>query len=709
MLRRWALSLLLGVAIFAVIAWWLGIFPTAPEGGATPSYHPRDNAQSVEQGNLGGPLYTEAAFPAERNGTHGGQARAEPIAIPDCHLAPKFIAYVSGQLEGRIVVIGKEITLAQATTLPPNLVKKIDVQTLDKKVTRLFRALNEGDLVEQGDMVALLDPVLAYQDLAIQDAKVKATEADRDASIKTLAEAKEQHSKNLELLKKNAIAFQDVRLSQLTVDKYNYEVDSKKEQVTVAEREHKKAKKVLDLHTITNSEAGKWFIQAKIRNQGETLEKGDPKVLLLQRLDQLLAEGLVDLQYRDALRAGVEEVLIEPTTELARERELTEHQGEITSVAVTRNDLIVSAGIDHTVRISRRDGREIGKFAYPKLARVVTCSPPGSSGNWGVSGLEDGSLWMWEVDKVGTQGYTGKHLKEKHAEAVSSLAFSPDGRWFASGGEDNAILLWDTATGTVKYKFNEQLGHSGSVTALQFTRQAKLISAGKDNTLRIWSLRQQGAHLDGGKGIPNRQGSVTSLGATADGYAMLFDMGTTLQVVSGADLTTLGIMNNLSGATPFETLALFAPGTVEDKKIGGKRRLVLTAGLSDGRLQLWVAPARGERAYEVRQLVPPATDRSPVTCAAFSPEAGSKDGAFAVSGTKNGRVFVWEMPTREQIVSYQMPAAWNRIDDSLDTNTRQVRVLVEVANPESGVENGVPRYRLLAGGTVTVVVRPKAP
>ena len=46
--------------------------------------------------------------------------------------------------------------------------------------------------------------------------------------------------------------------------------------------------------------------------------------------------------------------------------------------------------------------------------------------------------------------------------------------------------------------------------------------------------------------------------------------------------------------------------------------MMLTAGLADGRMQLWKAPTDTTRGFEVRQLVP--QEKQPTTCAAFAPQ-----------------------------------------------------------------------------------------
>ena len=54
-----------------------------------------------------------------------------------------------------------------------------------------------------------------------------------------------------------------------------------------------------------------------------------------------------------------------------------------------------------------------------------------------------------------------------------------------TAGDDRDIMIHETATGLLKYRL---MGHRGAVTSLQFLPQAQLLSAGRDNALRLWQL-----------------------------------------------------------------------------------------------------------------------------------------------------------------------------------------------------------------------------
>ena len=69
---------------------------------------------------------------------------------------------------------------------------------------------------------------------------------------------------------------------------------------------------------------------------------------------------------------------------------------------------------------------------------------------------------------------------------------------------------------------------------------------------------------------------------------MLYDQGKTLQILSVETGRTLGELKNPINAPAFESLALFSPDA----------SLMLTAGATEGRLQLWRTPTPGSSEAE---------------------------------------------------------------------------------------------------------------
>jgi WD40 repeat protein len=142
------------------------------------------------------------------------------------------------------------------------------------------------------------------------------------------------------------------------------------------------------------------------------------------------------------------------------------------------------------------------------------------------------------------------------------------------------------------------------------------------------------------------------------------------------------VLGNADGTTGFTCFALFAP---DDS-------VILTAGTSEGRVQLWQAPADTARAREMRRWIAPS--RSAAVCAAFAP-----DGSFAVVANRDRQLLVWPLPSHEEFDG-SSPAIVTLVERAVESNARQVRIWADLDN-----SNG----KLVPGTTVTMTIRPDNP
>ena len=291
--------------------------------------------------------------------------------------------------------------------------------------------------------------------------------------------------------------------------------------------------------------------------------------------------------------------------------------------------------------------------------------------NYCLAGAADGSVWLWDLANADQPLHV---FKNAHHGAVTCVAFSPDTKVCATGGDDHEICLWDTATGQLRYRF--PAGHLAAVTSLQFTSLQRLVSAGRDNTLRVWRLEEHAHSLE--NCMDHRSGDVTTLGVSPDGRRVLFDQGKGLQLLSLPGGLVQGMLQGTAGATDFTTFGLFSPDA----------RLILTAGEAGSRLQLWRAPAGEVRARELLRLL--TAERVLNTCAAFAP-----DGSFFLTGTRDRQVLVWPVPAGEEI-DRQLTATVTLIEPAVESNGHQVRIWAELPNPGG----------LLPGTTVTMILSP---
>ena len=117
-------------------------------------------------------------------------------------------------------------------------------------------------------------------------------------------------------------------------------------------------------------------------------------------------------------------------------------------------------------------------------------------------------------------------------------------------------------------------------------------------------------------------------------------------------------------------------------------KTILTNGDAAGRLQLWRAPTGTIRPAELRQF---AWTSGGGYRASFSP-----DSKLAVTGTKDNRVLIWQMPEKaeaEQPIAGQL----TYVEEFLDTSLKRVTVRATMNNP-----GGL----IIPGSSATIVVPP---
>jgi WD40 repeat protein len=690
----------LGAGLFFAAAWYLGLLdftePSAPHVA-------QQREETASEDQLGDFLYKPGPYPEVEKATR--KTVSNPIVLYGV-MNPTEEEEVPSQVPGALLFIGEEVDegaalAAGSAAFMAEPYFAAEIRAGEEKIVRFYRRINESESVRRGQMLAMVNPAKAWGEVQAKIAKVDVAVAERDAAIAGEKEGRERYERAIKLYNSTprAITKEDLGSAELTYKKLASERVGKEKGVVLAQIEKKQADIELKLHEIRAQMPYEHMsVKTIIRRRGYAAKQYDP-VIIVQNLERLQAEALIEEQYFAHIKDRVGELRNKKLTTATIEPTIVErslytfpgHDLDVTSVAVTRDRKIVSGSEDRSVCVW-----EIGveaplrKLEHDDPVRVVACAPAGEK-NLCLAGCANGSIFLWDLDAKDDEPI--KVLANAHGDnagvSITALAFSADGKLFASGASDGSIRLWK-ADGTELYPFVPKHGvkqcHEDAVTALQFTPQCRLVSAGRDKTLRVWKLKEKGAVPDR-KAIYNRDGNVPQLGVSHDGKWMLFDQGRTLKLLSVETHTLRHTMSVPANSPPFDTLALFSPDN----------KLILTSGAPEGRLQLWTTPHGDERAFEVRQFA--TRDRLPVNCAAFSP-AGDKAFAVSASGQK---IYVWPIPTEADIKDHRVQdVPITLLNHTLDPSTRMSRIGFVVDNPRQP-----PRYpngRFEAGRPVTIVI-----
>jgi mono/diheme cytochrome c family protein len=134
-----------------------------------------------------------------------------------------------------------------------------------------------------------------------------------------------------------------------------------------------------------------------------------------------------------------------------------------------------------------------GKLVYEikKHTDWITALEFSPDGSRLATGDRSGGLYLWEGATGGTVGALAEHK-----DAISSVSWRGDSALLASGSEDGDIVIWNVndgfplATMAKAHLPKPAPGHYGTVPGgvlgVQFANDGRVVSVGRDSTIRIW-------------------------------------------------------------------------------------------------------------------------------------------------------------------------------------------------------------------------------
>ncbi len=153
------------------------------------------------------------------------------------------------------------------------------------------------------------------------------------------------------------------------------------------------------------------------------------------------------------------------------------HGGPVRALAVTGDGrLAVSGGFDQAAIVWGLDtGTALGVQRFHDGAvNAVAALPDGRF----ASASEDGRIALWRLGQAEPE-----RLLEGHTGPVAGLALSADGLALASAAWDGTARIWPLAGGPGRVLE----GHRGNVNAVAFLSDGRVVTAGADATVRVWS------------------------------------------------------------------------------------------------------------------------------------------------------------------------------------------------------------------------------
>lgn len=211
-----------------------------------------------------------------------------------------------------------------------------------------------------------------------------------------------------------------------------------------------------------------------------------------------------------------------------------------------------------------------------------------------------------------------------HTGTIRAVDYSPDGKIIATGGDDGSVILWFPQTGR---QFRTLSGHTAGITSVAFSPNGSLLaSSGVDGTIRLWDINKDEALLN----IKADIFPITSISVNPSG-----------QIIASASSYQIKLWNINTGK---EIRSLKEnPSVIINSIAFSPDGKILAAGKSDKSIKLWDI----EQGKEIEVLNGHAGS---VTYLCFSP-----NGKLLSSSDVN-TIKIWDVTNGKELLTVNSPS-----------------------------------------------------